>query len=75
MRIKGKAEIPFNWEEIKKSFIKEVAKKVTWEEQGRTARVERDRCPLRNGVRTGPALGALLAHTPGTQDFRRQPLP
>lgn len=39
MRIKGKAEIPFNWEEIKKSFIKEVAKKVTWEEQGRRARV------------------------------------
>lgn len=39
MRVKGKAEIPFNWEEIQKSFIKEVAKKVTWEEQGRTARV------------------------------------
>lgn len=27
MRVKGKAEIPFNWEEIQKSFIKEVAKK------------------------------------------------
>lgn len=29
-------EIPFNWEEIKKSFIKEVAKEVAREEEGST---------------------------------------
>lgn len=67
--IKGKAEIPFSWEGI---FLKEMAKEVTWQEEGSTAGVGRDQWPLHKGVSVRTWTGLGLGWVPRTRDIRKQ---